>query len=170
MKTKDLLKRIYYALMSGALLVALVSLLGIIDRDGNFYLIHPLRFPMIVTIVALAFCWIMTQHNKRHRAILLSVIILTSVLALIYSTGLFYLAYSASDGGYLLSSWGVGSAWSCAACMMIAGFLSETKYHNILPNQRKGISTLFRTVSWIGQIALWGYGVAILLTALGVIK
>jgi peptidoglycan/LPS O-acetylase OafA/YrhL len=166
MNTKEILKRTYYALVSGVLMLASVWLLGITANDGNFHVVHPVLFPVIVIVLALVFCWIMTRHNRREGVILLSVVAVTAVIAAIGAVGGFNLGYD----GYILPSWGVTMLCPCAACMMVTGFLSDTKYHNILPNQSKGVSTLFRVLSWIGQIGIWGLGVAILLTALGVIK
>jgi hypothetical protein len=43
----------------------------------------------------------------------------------------------------------------CSACAVISTFLTNTKYYNILPNQSKGVSSLFRGLSWFGQFIVW---------------
>lgn len=170
MTAKELLKRSYYALTSGLLIFTAVGAFALLESDGRFHIIHPILFSTIIVIVATAFCWIMTRHNRRDGAIILSMIAVTALLAAIYECGWYILAYDTVDGGYVHQAWSLIIAIPLSACMVIAGFLSNTKYHNILPNQSKGVSTIFRAMSWIGQIAVWGYVIAMLLTVLGVIK
>ena len=147
MKPTELFKRIYYALTGGVLLIAVNRLL--------WGWPHPLKSAAIIMIIGLVFCWIMSRHNnKRDGLMFCSIILLTFIFAIAYSLMMWrYLSYidmnifwREARGAMLF----VGSA-----CMALVGFRSNTKYYNILPNQSKTTSTIFRVLNWVGQFIIW---------------
>ncbi len=167
MKTKNLLKRIYYTLtVTGAMVIAMLYLaiwpIGIGFSTEMEYL-----GVSFFTLLSIAVCRIMTRHNKpSHFKWCAGVIIAVTLIYIylpIFQRHFMWLHISPEAKVYTLF------AVYCL-CVAVATFLSNTTYHNILPNQSKAVSTLFRVLSWTGQIAIWGYGIAILLSVLGVIK
>jgi intracellular septation protein A len=161
MKTKEILRRMYYALTSGALVLALITILSLTVSYGHYNQIHPVRFPIIITIFALLFCWIMSRHNKRDGYILIAVIALTGIIGLAQHLSEYfqwYVPYKSVDALYIPSV-SIAIILVSSSCMMIAGFVSETKYNNILPNQSKAVAKIFRIISWVGQIIVWGLAI-----------
>ena len=144
MKPKEILKRIYYALTSGLLLIVINRMLG--------YCPHSSISIAITMIIGMAYCWIMSRHNnKRDSLIIYSIILLAFIFVIAYNLAAFR-HYS----NILLGARGT-MLHVCSACMAVVGFYSNTKYYNILPNQSKTISIVFRVFSWIGQIVVWVY-------------
>jgi len=162
MKPKEHLKRLYYALTSGALLIAvfvlLSSLLSPFPLYTQFYTTHPIKSVAIVMAIALVFCWIMSQHNNRHDGLMFcGIILLTFIFTL---TGHLMTVWRYNHTLYSHTYWfwmtvKYTMPYVCGACMAAVGFRSNTKYHNILPNQSKTTSKVFRVLSWIGQFIVW---------------
>jgi hypothetical protein len=48
-------------------------------------------------------------------------------------------------------------------CVMITGFLSETKYYNIFPNQSEALSKAFRVIIWIGHVIVLALSITLFL-------
>ena len=158
MKIKEILKRSYYALTSGALLYAFTTILDLCFVPFGhtpYAFFHPIRYPIIITVFTLLFCWVMSRHNKRDGAILISVVTATMVIGLIFHAFIPFIWYG--SGGidvnwFTIRSINLALQFICVACMMVAGFLSGTKYHNILPDQSITLSKAFRIIIWIGQV------------------
>jgi len=160
MKTKEILKQLYYALIIAGLLIFWYATLNSMWLNNN-------RFLSFCVLLSLGICWVMTRHNKPSTFKWYAGIIIALTLLYIYMP-------------MLLSSfvWAWGDLSNilrhiliigCLICAVISTFLSNTKYYNILPNQSKGISRLFRGLSWTGQFIVWGCCFLALLSAIGVI-
>ena len=145
MKTKDILKRSYYALTIGLLTGALM--------------LHHTRYSLLrhyvdvgcYMILAMGICWIMTRHNnpvhfKRYAGTLFTLTFLYVYIPRL-SLGVSPALHDSIFTILFCSYW---------ACIVISTYLSNTKYYNIFPNQSKGVSWLFRGLSWTGQIIVWG--------------
>jgi len=165
MNPKEILKRIYYAIISGLFFLTILFFLidEILYSGGmcSFYTIHPIRVTVFILLFALAFTWLLTIHNsKRERYIFMGIIFLTFLWALV-NYGLLYHPqrdYYCGRNYYLL--WQIvkqSTLYVSGAIVMIAGFFSNTRYDNILPKQSKTVSWIFRILSWIGQFISWAF-------------
>ncbi len=162
MKIKDLIKRIYYALtVTGAMVIAML-LLAIWPMDLGSTVMEYLGVSFF-TLLSLGVCWLMTRHNKPSHFKWYAGVIIADTLMYIYlplfQRHFIWLNISPDAKVYTLFT-------VYCLCVAMATFLSNTKYNNVLPNQSKGVSTMFRVLSWTGQIAIWGYGIAVLVTVL----
>ena len=166
MKTMKILKRIYYAITSGLFFV-MMKLIGSIlisliddrfDISKNYLTIETIIF----AIIALVFIWMLTiQSNKRERYIYIIIILFTLLWAIVdYNI---HIHYALNDYCCNYSYYPINDLIPCFTVMiMVAGFLTETKYYNIFPNQSKTISVIFRALSWIVQILAWAFLVLLL--------
>lgn len=158
---KDLLIRLYAALTIG-ILTGFIMLTSIpferfyyIDIGGNM-------------LFALGICWIATRQNKPAHFKWYTGIMFVLTFLYIYLPRLFHGLFSIGFPSEYLGWIVLGCYW---ICIIISSYQSNTKYYNIFPNQNKGVSYLFRGLSWIGQIIIWGYLFLILLFAIrGIFK
>ena len=164
---KDVLNRLYSALIVGGLTG--ITMLRFIWTDSSiarFFYIDIGRNMLL----ALGICWIATRQNKpTHFKWYMGIMFVLTFLyiylpRLLY--GLFAIAFT-PEIHLCLGRIMLGCYW---VCIIISSYLSNTKYYNVFPNQNKGISILFRILSWIGQIIVWGVLPLILLTMIGVIR
>jgi hypothetical protein len=160
MNTKDLLKRTYYAVtMAGMMLfVTLFLIVWPMPPFGMTESLWLYKGVSFSALLSLAVCWIMTRHNKPtdfkwYAGVIIAVTLIYFYLPL-FDLHIPRLSIPIETKTYILLT-------AYAICAVVSTFLSNTKYHNILPNQSKGVSTLFRVVSWIGQIGIWAIVVAI---------
>ena len=146
---KDVLNRLYSALIVGGLTgIAMLRFIWTDSSIARFFYIDIGRNMLL----ALGICWIATRQNKPTHFKWYMGIMFVLTFLYIYLPRLLY---------------GLGCYW---VCIIISSYLSNTKYYNVFPNQNKGISILFRILSWIGQIIVWGVLPLILLTMIGVIR
>lgn len=160
---KDVLNRLYSALTVGALTgIAIVSSsswlgrISLVDIGCNM-------------LLALGSCWIATRQNKpTHFKWYMGIMFVLTFLYIYLPRllwGLFHISFFTEfrDHGRIM----LGCYW---VCIVISSYLSNTKYYNVFPNQSKGISILFRILSWIGQIIVWGYLFLLCLSVIGIIE
>ena len=164
---KDVLNRLYSALIVGGLTgIAMLRFIWIDLSIARFFYIDIGRNMLL----ALGICWIATRQNKpTHFKWYMGIMFVLTFLyiylpRLLY--GLFAIAFT-PEIHLCLGRIMLGCYW---VCIIISYYLSNTKYYNVFPNQNKGISILFRILSWIGQIIVWGVLPLILLTMIGVIR
>ena len=164
---KDVLNRLYSALTVGALTgIAMLRFIWTDSSIARFFYIDIGRNMLL----ALGICWIATRQNKpTHFKWYMGIMFVLTFLyiylpRLLY--GLFAIAFT-PEIHLCLGRIMLGCYW---VCIIISSYLSNTKYYNVFPNQNKGISILFRILSWIGQIIVWGVLPLILLTMIGVIR
>lgn len=156
MKTKKLFRRLYSTLTIGLLT-------GFLILCSNYTL------PDIVIhmLLALGICWITTRQNNPAHFKWYTGIMLGLTFLYVYLPRLFYsltlVVLPLKRIGWIV----LGCYW---LCIVISAYLSNTKYYNIFPNQSKGISYVFRGLSWTGQVIVWGYVLLILLSEIGIIK
>ena len=168
MNTKDILKRIYSALTVGLL--------------SAFLMINSVRFSLynlsyidvgINMLLALGICWIATRQNKpaHFKCYAGIMLVLTFLYVYIPRLELGISFFSGDYSGRINQYLGRIAFGSYLVCIVLSAFLANTKYYNIFPNQNKGVSYLFRGLSWTGQIIIWGYLFLILLLAVkGIFK
>lgn len=156
MTTKEIIHRTYSALTVGLLT-------GYIMSSSMQTLYRSSRFSYIELgcnmILAMGICWITTRQNrpahyKYYAGIMASLTFLYVYISRI-SPGDFI--YDWDLYRYICRSLGWMALSSYWICIVISTYLSNTKYYNIIPNQSKGVSWLFRGLSWIGQIIVWGF-------------
>jgi hypothetical protein len=155
MKTKDLLKRTYYALTMAGVMLLMFAMYSYQPLDRWYDAYFRVSF---FALLSWGICWIMTRHNKPQHLKWYPGIMIAFSLWFIYAPhilGNIRFLYTEADTRQIVT------LIVYTGCVAVSTFLSETKYHNILPNQSKGVSTLFRVVSWIGQIGIWIIVVAI---------
>ena len=164
---KDVLNRLYSALIVGGLTgIAMLRFIWTDSSIARFFYIDIGRNMLL----ALGICWIATRQNKpTHVKWYMGIMFVLTFLyiylpRLLY--GLFAIAFT-PEIHLCLGRIMLGCYW---VCIIISSYLSNTKYYNVFPNQNKGISILFRILSWIGQIIVWGVLPLILLTMIGVIR
>jgi hypothetical protein len=167
MKPIEIIKRAYYAITWGLFFYIFSSLL-LVTLAHNFVLdIITITF---FTLFALAFIWLLTIHNgKRERYIYIGIILLAFLWAivsvwLIDSKYDIYYVFKPSYiylNRYVL----IPNLGFCGVAVMVASFLSETKYHNIFRNQSKTESIILRILSCAGQIFSWWYVLIIIILA-----
>ena len=164
---KDVLNRLYSALIVGGLTgIAMLRFIWTDSSLARFFYIDIGRNMLL----ALGICWIATRQNKpTHFKWYMGIMFVLTFLyiylpRLLY--GLFAIAFT-PEIHLCLGRIMLGCYW---VCIIISSYLSNTKYYNVFPNQNKGISILFRILSWIGQIIVWGVLPLILLTMIGVIR
>ena len=164
---KDVLNRLYSALIVGGLTgIAMLRFIWTDSSIARFFYIDIGRNMLL----ALGICWIATRQNKpTHFKWYMGIMFVLTFLyiylpRLLY--GLFAIAFT-PEIHLCLGRIMLGCFW---VCIIISSYLSNTKYYNVFPNQNKGISILFRILSWIGQIIVWGVLPLILLTMIGVIR
>ena len=164
---KDVLNRLYSALIVGGLTgIAMLRFIWTDSSIARFFYID-IGCNMLL---ALGICWIATRQNKpTHFKWYMGIMFVLTFLyiylpRLLY--GLFAIAFT-PEIHLCLGRIMLGCYW---VCIIISSYLSNTKYYNVFPNQNKGISILFRILSWIGQIIVWGVLPLILLTMIGVIR
>lgn len=142
---KKILKRSYSALTVGILTWFIIHMNVFFDR---FYYVD-IGSNMLL---ALGICWIATRQNKSTHFKWYMGIMFVLTFLYIYLPRLRPLLNSPETNrclGWIM----LGCYW---VCIVISSYLSNTKYYNVFPNQNKGISILFRILSWIGQIIVWG--------------
>ena len=164
---KDVLNRLYSALIVGGLTgIAMLRFIWTDSSIARFFYIDIGRNMLL----ALGICWIATRQNKpTHFKWYMGIMFVLTFLyiylpRLLY--GLFAIAFT-PEIHLCLGRIMLGCYW---VCIIISSYLSNTKYYNVFPNQNKGISILFRILSWIGQIIVWGVLPLIFLTMIGVIR
>lgn len=167
MTSQSILTRTYSALTAIGFMVIGMLLLVIWPVDVRNSMAMEYTGVSFFALLSLGICWIMTRHNpplafKWHAGVII-VASLAYVYYPLFSSHLYRLFYITPETRFYIIL-GV-----YCLCVGVGTWLSNTKYHNILPNQSKGVSTTFRVVSWFGQIAVWGFGIAMLLTVVGVI-
>lgn len=163
MKSTDILKRIYSALTVGLLSAFLI--LG--STSFSIYNLSYIDIG-INLLLSLGICWIATRQNKPAHFKCYAGIMLVLTFLYVYLPRLFHGLFSISFSSEYLGWIVLGSYW---ICIIISSYQSNTKYYNIFPNQNKGVSYLFRGLSWTGQIIIWGYLFLILLLAVkGIFK
>ena len=162
MKTKEILKRSYYALT-----IALI-MFGVYLMVLSVNPFWPYRSISLAVLLSLCICWVMTRHNKPSYFKWYAGIIVALALTYIYLPMiLFKFILAAGDLALILKHiLFVG----CSVCAVMSTFLSNTKYSNILPNQSKGVNGLFRGLSWLGQFIVWGYSFLLFLSVIGIIR
>ena len=164
---KDVLNRLYSALTVGALTgIAMLRFIWTDSSIARFFYIDIGRNMLL----ALGICWIATRQNKpTHFKWYMGIMFVLTFLyiylpRLLY--GLFAIAFT-PEIHLCLGRIMLGCYW---VCIIISSYLSNTKYYNVFPNQNKGISILFRILSWIGQIIVWGYLFLLCLSVIGIIE
>lgn len=162
---KDVLNRLYSALIVGALTgIAIVSPSSLLGRIS----LSDIGCNMLL---ALGICWIATRQNKStHFKWYMGIMFVLTFLYIYLSRLLPRVLWFAPEVDLILICLGwimLGSYW---VCIVISSYLSNTKYYNVFPNQNKGISILFRILSWIGQIIVWGTLFLLCLVAIGIIE
>lgn len=163
MKSTDILKRIYSALTVGLLSAFLI--LG--STSFSIYNLSYIDIG-INLLLSLGICWIATRQNKPAHFKCYAGIMLVLTFLYVYLPRLFHGLFSIGFPSEYLGWIVLGCYW---ICIIISSYQSNTKYYNIFPNQNKGVSYLFRGLSWIGQIIIWGYLFLILLFAIrGIFK
>ena len=157
---KKILKRSYSALTVGILTWFIIHMNVFFDR---FYYVD-IGSNMLL---ALGICWIATRQNKStHFKWYMGIMFVLTFLYIYLPRllcGLFAIAFTTEIHLWIL----LGCYW---VCIIISSYLSNTKYYNVFPNQNKGISILFRILSWIGQIIVWGTLFLLCLVAIGIIE
>ncbi|MCL2289573.1 MAG: hypothetical protein FWC34_02550 [Bacteroidetes bacterium] len=159
MKPKEIIKRAYYSVTCGLFFYIGASLL----KD-----IH-LVYVELIILFALAFIWLLTIHNnRRERYIYIGIIFLAFLLIIVgFNLDSSVYKYNKIDlwagkpprAHYykwyyqlFVKTFIIGV---CGIIILIAGFLSETKYYNVLKNQPKTVSSIFRILSLIVQVIIW---------------
>jgi hypothetical protein len=162
METKEILKRSYYALTIALIMVGVYR--TALSVTSHWW---PYRYISFVVLLSLGICWVMTRHNKpSHFKWYAGIIVALSLLYIYLPVILTIFRIVWSDIGILKHLLIIG----CSVCVTISTLLSNTKYNNILPNQNKGISGLFRVLSWTGQFIVWVYYFIIFSFAVGIVR
>ena len=163
MKTKEILKRSYYALTIGLVFIWMyVTTPNFLDYAGTWA--WSLRHTSFLVLLSLGICWVMTRQSKPVNFKWYAGIIVSLTLLYIYMPMLLSNVNLTWDN--LAFTLFLLLIIGCSACAILSVFMSNTRYHNILPNQSKGVSCLFRGVSWFGQLIIWGLTIVSLVEGL----
>ena len=161
MKPKEILKRSYYALTSVAFFVILLnswipSFIGTYHRLFSHLKIGVSG--LLLTLVVAVYCWIMSQNNgksawKWYAGTIPIVLLILRALCVTLLTAL------ARHNQEYINIYLVDVIFftTLMLYMAIITFCSKTKYNynNILPNQTKTDTQIFKWLFIIAQIAVW---------------
>ena len=157
MKTKELLKRIYYALTSVALFIVLLDWTPMQGITHRKYYCLSLGFNGALLVLGIAvFCWLMSKYNgNRTRKWYIG----GGVIGLYISWALIVelLRWWAASRKVFINVYAIDIAFFLLLMlyMAIVIFCSKTKYDNILPIHNKVILQALKWLFIIAQIAVW---------------